>query len=174
MDQDGIESFMTQLGINAETDVLVVKISQYMDAKFMGEYTWAEFNKGCAALGCDSIASWKAVLPRLRQELQNESANKTMYHYAFSFAQEKGKRNVEVELACALWDLLIGSQKCGFLEKWKAFLQAKVERNEILVVTKDTWDLFYDLNQQTRGNISNFEDDGCWPTMIDEFVASVN
>jgi len=97
-----------------------------------------------------------------------------MYHYAFQFAQDKGKKNVEVELACGLWDLLIGQQKCAFLDKWKAFLNGKVERNEILVVTKDTWHLFWDLNTQCRGNISNFEDDGCWPVMIDEFVAHVN
>ena len=94
-----------------------------------------------------------------------------MYHYAFQLAQEKGKKNVDVELACALWDMLIGERNCGFLAKWKAFLTGKFERNEILVVTKDTWDLFYDFNKQTRGNIANFEDDGCWPTMIDEFVA---
>jgi len=66
MDQDGITSFMGQLGINAETDVLFVKISQYMTAKYMGEYSWEEFNKGCAALGCDSIASWTSTLTRLR------------------------------------------------------------------------------------------------------------
>ena len=37
----------------------------------MGEYKKAEFVKGCEALGCDSIASWKAALSRLRQELKN-------------------------------------------------------------------------------------------------------
>ena len=79
-----------------------------MKAKYMGEYTWEEFKTGCAALGCDSIASWTAALPRLRTELNSEAKNKEMYHYAFQFAQEKGKRNVDVELACALWDLLIG------------------------------------------------------------------
>jgi len=83
MDYDGINSFMQQIGVNAETDVVFVKIAQYMTAKYMGEFTWEEFNKGCAALGCDSVASWKAVLPRLRQELNNQAKNKEMYHFAF-------------------------------------------------------------------------------------------
>ena len=142
-----------------------------MDAKYMGEYSWTEFNKGCAALGCDDVASWTAAVPRLRTELQNETKFSQMYKYAFTFAQEKGKRNVEVELACALWDLLIGPQKCQYIEQWKTFVTGKAERGEILVITKDTWDLFYDLVKQTRGNIANFEDDGAWPSMIDEFVA---
>jgi len=49
----------------------------------------------------------------------------------------------------------------------------KFERNEIKVITRDTWDLFWDLNKQTRGNMSNFEDDGAWPSIIDEFVEYV-
>lgn len=83
MDFDGINSFTQQIGVNAETDVVFVKIAQYMQAKYMGEFTWDEFNRGCAALGCDSIASWQAVLPRLRQELNNQAKNKEMYHFAF-------------------------------------------------------------------------------------------
>ena len=85
----------------------------------MGEYTWAEFKKGCQALGADDIAGWTAAVPRMRSELQNEAKFAQMYKYAFTFAQEKGKRNVDVELACALWDLLIGPQKCQFIEQWK-------------------------------------------------------
>ena len=107
----------------------------------MGEYTWEEFKTGCAALGCGSIASWTAALPRLRSELMNDEAKqKELYHYAFRFARERGMNNVGVEQACALWSVLIGEHCCGFLAKWKAFLMGKFERNEILVVAKDTWD----------------------------------
>jgi len=96
-----------------------------------------------------------------------------MYKFSFTFAQEKGKKNVDVELACDLWDLLVGT-KCSFLTQWKSFVTAKRDAGEILVITKDTWNLFYDLIKQTRGNIANFEDDGAWPTMIDNFVEFVN
>lgn len=170
MDDEGIARFMGDLGLNAETDIVVVQISHYMDAKYMGEYQKAEFLKGCAALGCDSIQAWKAKIPQLRQELTNDARFTAMYKYAFTFAQEKGKRNVEVELACALWDLLIGQQKCGFLEQWKAFVTAKNGRGELNVITADTWNLFYDLCKQTGGDLRRFEDDGCWPALVDEFI----
>jgi len=152
--------------------LVAISISSYMQAEYMGEYKWHEFKKGCQALGCDTVDSWKKVVPRLRQEVANEAKLHELYKYSFNFAQEKGKKNVDVELACDLWDLLIGS-KCGFLEKWKAFCMGKFERNEIKVITRDTWDLFWDLNKQTRGNMSNFEDDGAWPSIIDEFVEYV-
>ena len=173
MDQDGIESFMTQIGVDAQADIVVVVISQYMAAEYMGEYKWSEFNKGCKALNCDSIASWKTITSKLRQEVQNDAKFAEMYKFAFGFAKEKDKRNVDCELACALWDLLIGS-KCQFLTQWKAFVMGKKERGEQLVVTRDTWDLFYDLIKQTNGNIANFVDDGAWPSMIDQFVESLN
>jgi len=60
---------MTELGVNAETDVVVIVIAKYMDAKYMGEFTWAEFDKGGRDLGCDSIQAWKSKLASLRTEL---------------------------------------------------------------------------------------------------------
>ena len=117
-----------------------------MKAAFMGEFKWAEFKTGCGALGVDTVDTWKAVVPRMRQDASSAAMKHEIYKFAFGFAQEKGKKNVDVELACALWDLLIGPQ-CGFLEKWKAFCMGKMERNEIRVITKDTWELFWDLNR---------------------------
>ena len=170
MDDEGISRFMADLGVNAETDIIAIQISQYMDAKYMGEYQKAEFLKGCSALGCDSIQSWKAVIPRLRQEINNDGRFTAMYKYAFTFAQEKGKRNVEVDLACALWDLIIGPQKCQFLDQWKAFVTKKNTDGQLNVITQDTWNLFHDLVKQTGGILSRFEDDGCWPALVDEFI----
>lgn len=71
MEEDGIVQFFSDMGVDMETDIVCLLISQYMGAETMGEYKKAEFVKGCEALGCDSIASWKAALSRLRQELKN-------------------------------------------------------------------------------------------------------
>lgn len=169
MEEEGIVQFYADMGVNMETDIVCLMVSKYMQAETMGEYKKSEFLKGCEALACDDIATFKAVLPRLRQEMKNENKFKEMYKFVFGFACERGFKNVEVESANALWDLLIGEQKCKFLAKWKQFLVDKVEKKELTVVTKDTWDLFYDLVNQTNGNMANFEDDGCWPVLIDQF-----
>ena len=95
-----------------------------------------------------------------------------LYKWAFAFATEHGKKNVEIATAIALWGLFLGS-KCKFLEKWGVFLEGKEERKELIVITRDVWDLFYDLVKQTSGNMENFEDDGAWPVLIDEFVAFI-
>ena len=94
-----------------------------------------------------------------------------MYKFVFGFACEKGFKSLEVESAIALWELLIGSKKCKFLGKWNDFLNEKLDKKEINTISKDTWDLFYNLVDQTNGDFGFFEDDGCWPVLIDEFNA---
>lgn len=66
MDEDAIESWMSQIGVDSSTDVVAILISEYMDAAYMGEYQLSEFKKGCAALGCDSISKWQNIIGRLR------------------------------------------------------------------------------------------------------------
>ena len=118
MEEEGIVQFYADMGVDMETDIVCLLISKYMQAEFMGEYKKSEFLKGSEVLACDDINAWKAVLPRLRQELKNENKFKEMYKFVFGFACEKGLKNVEVESALALWDLLIGKQRCKFLDKW--------------------------------------------------------
>lgn len=66
--------------------MVTILISQYMQAHYMGEYTFEEFKKGSETLGCDSIQAWKNVVPQLRNELKNEAKFAAMYKYAFQFA----------------------------------------------------------------------------------------
>jgi DCN1-like protein 1/2 len=168
MDQDGIEAFFNDLGVNAQTDIVAILVAQYCEAAAMGEFKQAEFVKGCQALGCDNLQAWKDVLKnRLRTELKQEANFAKLYKFTFGFATERGFKNVEVETACALWELFLGSQ-CQFLKKWVSFLNE--EKKDLKVITRDTWDLFYDLVKQTKGDLKNFVDDGAWPSQIDEFI----
>lgn len=93
-------------------------------------------------LGCDNMKAWKDVLPRLYREMTDDAQFLKLYKFTFGFATEKGFKNVEVETACALWQLFLG-KKCSFLGKWIKFLTE--EKKDLKVVTRDTWDLFYDL-----------------------------
>ena len=92
-----------------------------------------------------------------------------MYNYVFAFACDKGMKSLDVESANAMWDMLIGDKKCKFMAKWQGFLNEKVEKKELNTVSKDRWELFYDLVETTGGDFSKFEDDGAWPVLIDQF-----
>ncbi len=68
---DEIAKFFGDLGVDSSSDIVALLISKYMGAQEMGTYSKEEFIKGCEALGCDSIASWKQMLTsRLYPELK--------------------------------------------------------------------------------------------------------
>jgi len=60
------------------------------------------------------------------------------------------------------------SKECKFLKQWITFLEER--KKDLQVITRDTWDLFFDLVKQTKGELKNFVDDGAWPSIIDEFI----
>lgn len=92
-----------------------------------------------------------------------------MFKFAGRYAVEKGKKNLEIDWAIMLLELFL-SDKCKFLDKWAKFLREKQTQGKLLVVPRDTWDLFYVLVRDTKGELTNFVDDGSWPSLFDEFV----
>lgn len=90
-----------------------------------------------------------------------------MYKFVFDFARDKSFKNLNIDVAKDLWELLI-SDKCKFFEMWVRFL---TESQKLQVVTKDIWNTIYDLNQACNGDFNNFQDDGTWPSTIDLFNA---
>lgn len=95
---------------------------------------------------------------------------KKMYLYLFGAAQDHkhGKKNVPIEEANAYWNMLL-KDKCNYLPLWCAFMAKRLESGKQLVVTKDTWDMFWELLDSNKGNLQATEDDGCWPTIIEDF-----
>jgi len=173
IDEDQVFEFYKDLGIDMETDIVTFMFSYNMQVKdkqlVMGEYTKEEFIQGCKNLGVDDLAGWKAKTATMRADLKNDNKFKEMYKFVFGFACEKGMKSVDIDTALALWPTLLGN-RCKFMDKWVKFIQEKQGKKEITIMTKDTWDLFFDLVQQTGGDWSKFEDDGAWPVLIDGFV----
>jgi hypothetical protein len=63
MDEDGIEKFYKDLGVNSNEDIVTNLVSMHMGAEAMGTYTKTEFVKGCNVLGVDTLQSWKTKMP---------------------------------------------------------------------------------------------------------------
>ena len=59
MDEDQIEKFYSDIGVDSGTDIVALLISMYMGAKKMGCYEKSEFLEGCKTVGADSVEGWK-------------------------------------------------------------------------------------------------------------------
>ena len=88
----------------------------------MGSFTQQEFKNGLQALGVSTAEELKRKLPQLYADLKNPSEFKNMYKFVYDFARDKSFKNLQIEVALDLWELLLAS-KCRFLSDWLDFLR---------------------------------------------------
>ena len=64
-----------------------------------------------------------------------------------------------------MWQLTL-SERFGLLDQWTTFLREK----KVQVITTDVWNMLLTFATDIAEDMSNFDDDGAWPVLIDDFV----
>ncbi|KAG2452598.1 hypothetical protein HYH02_002835 [Chlamydomonas schloesseri] len=164
---DGVQKFCEELEVDP-TDIVVLVISQYMNAAVMCEYSKDEFTSGLVKLGVDSIDKLKRKLPDLRAELKSDTKFRDVYSFAYNFSREKGQKCVQLDTAIGMWQLLfsVPEQRWPLIDDWCEFLTKHHNR----AISKDTWQQLYDFIKTVKPDFSNFDENSAWPYLLDEFV----
>ena len=148
-------------------DPVTLYISMKMQAECMGIYQYVEVENLCKDLGTDTIEGIRAKVPQLKKEYHSNDVFKAVYKFVFGFSCDRGFKNVTTEVAVSLWALLL-KDKCRFIDKWNAFIEKEAEGG-LKAIKKDTWNMLLELIEATNGDMANFQDDGAWPVLIDQF-----
>lgn len=161
---EGMEKFCEDIGVEPENIVMLV-LAWKLDAKNMGFFTKAEWLKGFSDIQCDNVEKLQAKLCYLRSLLSDSVHFKNIYRFAFDFAREKDQRSMDIETAKSMLQLVLGAQ-WALYPSFHHFL----EQSKYKVINKDQWCNILDFSRTILPDLSNYDEDGAWPVLLDEFV----
>ncbi|ETP53887.1 hypothetical protein, variant 1 [Phytophthora nicotianae P10297] len=162
---DGILALCDALGIDAQ-DPVMLALSCAMESATMGVYTRTEFRRGMHKLHCSSIEDLRAEIPALRSQMRDRAEFSTIYSFTFGFSKDPTQKSLALELAIGLWDLLLPGHF-----HWRRHWLQYVRENSRSVVSKDLWLQVLDFGHQIKPDLSNYDENGAWPVLLDDFAA---
>ncbi len=147
-------------------DVAMLVLAYHFKAARMCEFSKDEWFTGMAALGCDSVPQLAAKLPSLRASLAQEPTFRAVYLFSFAFGLEKGAKALLADTALALWQLLLPG-RWVHAEAWCAFV---ARAPGLKIVSRDTWVQLLEFSRAVKPDLSNYDPEGAWPSLLDDFA----
>ncbi|XP_068701470.1 DCN1-like protein 4 isoform X4 [Montipora capricornis] len=161
---EGMEKLCKDLGVDPEDTVMLV-LAWKLQAETMGFFTFNEWSKGMLSIDCDSTPKLKARLSGLKSLTSDSVTFKKIYRYAFDFCRNPDQRTLDKETAVTMMHLLLDGS-WSLLDNFLDFLQ----NSKYKVLNRDQWCNVLEFSRSINADLSNYDEDGAWPVLMDEFV----
>ena len=121
----------------------------------------------------------KNKLPELRGQLKSKDEFEKIYKFTFTFLKGEEARNVKIDYAIPMWELLLkqyyGEKIEPFLQRWTLFLQDQKNNQGLNGIKKDEWNSLLDLFKDKGIALDKMvqDDADCWPLLFDSFLESL-
>uniref|UniRef100_A0A0A0K3L5 Defective in cullin neddylation protein n=1 Tax=Cucumis sativus TaxID=3659 RepID=A0A0A0K3L5_CUCSA len=158
---DGISLLCDDLQVDPQ-DIVMLVVSWHMKANTMCEFSKQEF--------IDSLERFRERIPYMRSELKDDQKFREIYNFAFGWAKEKGQKSLALDTAIGMWQLLFAEKQWLLVDHWCQFLQARHNK----AISRDTWSQLLEFARTVEPTLSNYDAEGAWPYLIDEFVEYLN
>lgn len=170
MSEDGFQKFYSDLG-QAMDGIASLVVAACIDAQEMGtEFSRTEFVDGWARNGCSSLKEiTRLVRDVVNARMRERAVFRCFYKWLFEYAKGENTRakSIDKGLATALWGIVIDASKCPLRDKYITYVSDFYKETGI---SKDAWNQSLEFLWETKGDLSNFVDDGSWPLVVDDFV----
>jgi len=91
-----------------------------------------------------------------------------IYEFVFLWSREStDKRTLDITTTLDMLDLLLDKETYPLIVPFRKFL---LEQSSYKAVNKDQWVNLLEFCKTMDENLSDYDENGCWPVMLDEFV----
>lgn len=164
IDPEGMAKFCNCFGVEPD-DIVMLVLAYRLHAKQMGFFSFEEWMHGMQSLKCDNMMKLRKKIPYLMSLLDDPASFKEIYKYAFDFAIEKDRRTMEKSSAKLMLHLIF-ENRWKLVGKFEQFLDICSNR----CINRDQWNNIYEFSKSITTDCSNYDKEGAWPVILDEFV----
>jgi len=168
---EGIMRLCADMGIEP-TDVRLLVLAWQVRAAEQGYLTRSEWMQGMQSLRADSPQTLLARLQTITQSLRASTTTepfKDFYKFAFRFSRTAGQKSLEIDTVKVLLPIVLPPHH-PHLQKLLQFLDSGAGAS-VKAFNEDQWTSFLLFSNQIATDFSNFDVDGAWPSLLDDYVS---
>jgi len=167
---EGIEKLCNALKLDP-SDVLVLVLAWLLGASQMGYFSREEWLSGQDSLSSATssetlVEQLQAIYAATRRSMDRL---RELHKFTHKFCREERKKNIDVETAAAMLGMLHDKQFPEHIRELCDFLKGH-DTAKKRGVSLDEWSMVLNFLVEIKPDCSNYQDDGAWPLLLDDYV----
>jgi hypothetical protein len=164
---DGTLQLAQDLGVEDVTDATLMIIAWKFASSKTWEFTRDEFIGALGVYQITDLATLKARVAVWKRDLDEPHIFKDFYCFLFDYLKEDSNKTVLlIDEANMVWTTLEMPRRWPLFARFTTFLTS----TGVKCVNRDAWRQMLEFARVYPKSIDNFDADGAWPLLFDEFV----
>jgi len=171
MQGEPLGQFFREAGVDPEKEAAVtLGVAYKLKCKTLGEIKKTEFVEGYTSSSCDTMDKIKQDMNSTREMLKDKVRFRDFYRWLFDFVKEEpDRKSLDLEPAIEFIRIVL-PQHFPLCNEFLEFIKGQ----KLKSITADVWNQLFEFARDIKPDLSNYEVDGAWPVLFDDFVTYVN